>query len=102
MKHHKQMTTSTILGIGRILLSLASIAGLYYLTTFAFNAQSVSDKTCISILEPWQLNVAKVTVVLLWVEFVLGLLGAASAYSEAKEAVDHSGDTGEPNRRRRR
>ena len=70
----------TILMIGLIILSILNILGLVYLTRFSFQgkAMKVLNKsvTCVDDVDDKQLNIAKVTVVLLWIQLSISFLVA--------------------------
>ena len=68
-----------VVGLGMIALSVVSIIGLVYLTRFAFQAKSAKllneNVSCVDNMSKTKLNFAKVTVVVLWIQIGLAILG---------------------------
>jgi hypothetical protein len=66
-----------------LLLSIASIMGLIYLTRFAFKATVKplpnGNLTCVEGLDQNKMTFAKVTTVLLWIQIGFSVLGAIMA-----------------------
>jgi hypothetical protein len=75
MKEGLNLTILLIIGIGMLVLSVLSIIGLVYLTQIVFNAKIVKEgdtsTATITGLNQTKFNIAKVTVILLWVNLTL-------------------------------
>jgi len=73
-----QQTGTFIISILLLLLSVASILGLYWLTDFAFTAKpSDGDKTyTVTGFSKNRIRLSKLAVVLIWLQICLTVVGA--------------------------
>ena len=68
---------SFIINILLFMLALASIAGLYNLTNFAFHANAGKDDSyTINEFSKSKMTLSQITVVLLWLQISLAVIGA--------------------------
>lgn len=72
-----QQTGTFIINILLVLLSIASIIGLYWLTNFAFSAKSSDgDKSyTVTNFSKNKMRLAQLTVVLVWLQICLTFVG---------------------------
>jgi hypothetical protein len=72
-----QQTGTFIISILLLLISIASIIGLYWLTAFAFTAKSsYGDKTyTVTGFTKNRMRLSQLTVVLIWLQTCLTLIG---------------------------
>ncbi len=62
--------------LGLLVLSILSVVGLVYITQFAFKSKDMGkDQKCIK-LSSFKMKLARLTVVLLWIQIGLMVLGA--------------------------
>lgn len=65
-------TGITVLAVGIVILSILSIMGLVYLTKMSFSSQ---DDNCGGTTKT-EKNIARMTVVLLWIQIAMVLVGS--------------------------
>jgi len=72
-----QQTGQFIISVLFLILSIASIIGLYWLTTFAFTAKSSDGDTAYTVtgFSKTKIRLSQVTVVLIWLQICIAVVG---------------------------
>ena len=72
-----QQTGQFIISILFLILSIASIIGLYWLTAFAFTSKSSDGDTTYTItgFSKTKIRLSQVTVVLIWLQICIAIIG---------------------------
>jgi len=70
-------TVQFIISILLLVLAIASIVGLYWLTTFAFTAKSNDGNNTYTVtgFSQTKLRLSQVTVVLIWLQICISIIG---------------------------
>jgi uncharacterized membrane-anchored protein len=76
------MTAPFLSTLVSLFLSVASIAGLVFLTEFAFKSKTVADKQCVqlSTKSSFGMIATKVAVVLLWIQIIVSASSAVLSW----------------------
>ena len=67
------MNMSNLISLAVFALMIVALAGQYYLTQFAFNSYSVGDDRTYKLTDV-QLRLARIAIVVFWINFGLALL----------------------------
>jgi hypothetical protein len=70
------LASALIVNVIELILSVVSIAGIIYLTRFAFKGNLTNTTVCVSDMTKEKLTMAKVAVVLLWIQIMFGVLSS--------------------------
>lgn len=79
------VAASGIFALGWVTIIILNLIGLVYLTNMTFKSKLENDKLCLEDMNITKRNIARMTIVLLWITLVISLLSGLYSFKSSSK-----------------